>query len=175
MYGNSGRPQVAPVTQDEEVDVKIEAVGEKGDGVARVRGFVVFVPKTKAGDEVRIKITKVLKSVGFGEVVGKTKGPVSRASAPKRREVRYNPPEPTYEPRVSVEDTEDFGSEFLDEDEQPIKSVNADSEKSESEESKDSEKSGESEEKIDEKSSESDEKKPDADASDKLSGEVKKE
>jgi predicted RNA-binding protein with TRAM domain len=74
MYRNEGFKErgggFAPVHVGEEVDVKIEAVGEKGDGIAKVKGFVLFVPNTKQGDEVKIKITKVLRKVGFGEVVG---------------------------------------------------------------------------------------------------------
>ncbi|PIN78502.1 deoxyribonuclease, partial [Candidatus Woesearchaeota archaeon CG10_big_fil_rev_8_21_14_0_10_34_8] len=34
----------APVQVGEELDVTIEAVGEKGDGVAKKNGFVLFVP-----------------------------------------------------------------------------------------------------------------------------------
>ncbi len=64
------RRSFAPVQVGEEIDVKIEAVGEKGDGIAKIKGFVIFVPNVKAGDEVKIKITKVLRKVGFGEVVG---------------------------------------------------------------------------------------------------------
>ena len=60
----------APVQVGEEIDVRIEAVGEKGDGIARKRGFILFVPNTREGDEVRIKVTKVLRKVGFAEVVG---------------------------------------------------------------------------------------------------------
>lgn len=77
MYRNEGfkdRGGFAPVHVGEEVDVKIEAVGEKGDGIAKVKGFVIFVPHTKAGDEVKVKITKVLRKVGFGEVVGQAGG-----------------------------------------------------------------------------------------------------
>ena len=59
-----------PVQVGEEIDVKIEAVGEKGDGIAKQNGFVLFVPGVKEGDEVRIKITKVLRKVGFAEVIG---------------------------------------------------------------------------------------------------------
>jgi len=62
----------APVQEGQELDVKIEAVGEKGDGIARVDGFVLFVPGTKTGDEVKIKVTRVLSKVGFAEVVGKS-------------------------------------------------------------------------------------------------------
>ena len=43
----------APVKVGEELDVKIEAVGEKGDGIAKVKGFVLFVPNTNEGDEVK--------------------------------------------------------------------------------------------------------------------------
>jgi len=68
------RRSFAPVQVGQELDVKIEAVGEKGDGIAKIKGFVIFVPNVKAGDEVRIKINKVLKKVGFGEVVGASSG-----------------------------------------------------------------------------------------------------
>ena len=57
----------APVKVGDEIDVKIEAVGEKGDGIAKQEGFVLFVPNTKEGQEVKIRITKVLRKVGFAE------------------------------------------------------------------------------------------------------------
>ena len=49
-YGDRGggfdgdRGGFVPVNVGDEIDVKIEAVGEKGDGVAKVKGFVLFVP-----------------------------------------------------------------------------------------------------------------------------------
>ena len=64
------RKSFAPIRVGEELDVKIEAVGAKGDGIAKVKGFVIFVPNTKQGDEVKVKVTKVLRKVSFGEVVG---------------------------------------------------------------------------------------------------------
>ena len=73
MYRDDRRP-IAPVRAGEEINVKIEAVGEKGDGIAKVKGFVIFVPNTKQGDEVKVKVTKVLKKVAFGEVVGESSG-----------------------------------------------------------------------------------------------------
>ena len=30
-------------------EVAIDAVGEKGDGIAKVKGFVLFVPRVKKG------------------------------------------------------------------------------------------------------------------------------
>src|SRR5688500_4609065 len=69
------RRSFAPVKVGEELDVKIEAVGEKGDGIAKVKGFVIFVPNAKQGDDVKVRITKVLRKVAFAEVVGAGSAP----------------------------------------------------------------------------------------------------
>lgn len=49
--------------------MKIISVGKRGDGVAKIENFVIFVPNTKKGDEVRVKITKVLGDFAFAEKV----------------------------------------------------------------------------------------------------------
>lgn len=59
----------APVTVGETYDVSIDDIAKQGDGIARVKGFVIFVPKTKVGDKVRIKVTKVLRKFAFAEKV----------------------------------------------------------------------------------------------------------
>ena len=69
--GGGGGDRVAPVKVGAEVDVRIEGVGEKGDGIAKVQGFVLFIPGVRAGDEVRIRVTRVLAKVGFAEVIGR--------------------------------------------------------------------------------------------------------
>lgn len=71
--------QAPPVSAGEELDVMIESVGEKGDGVAKKRGFVIFIPRAQKGEELHIKITKVLKNVSFAENLGPAKGPVVNA------------------------------------------------------------------------------------------------
>ncbi len=63
-----------PVNEGETYDVKIEDIGKEGDGVAKVNNFVVFIPNTKVGDEVTIKVTKVLRTLAFGEVLGESEG-----------------------------------------------------------------------------------------------------
>ncbi|MBS3816587.1 MAG: TRAM domain-containing protein [Candidatus Thermoplasmatota archaeon] len=57
-----------PVEEGETYKVKIEDIGKEGDGVAKVENFVVFVPDTDVGDEVEIEITRVLRTLAFGEV-----------------------------------------------------------------------------------------------------------
>ncbi len=93
----------SPVNQGEELDVTIEAVGDKGDGVCRKKGFVIFVPNTKEGDRVRIRVTKVLKKVGFGEVIGEAK-----SASDDDEPARVVPP-PKKQP--APQDSEDFGEE----------------------------------------------------------------
>ena len=74
---------------DDEGDDDI--LGEKGDGVAKVKGFILFVPGTKKDQKVRIRVTKVFKKVGFAEVIN---------------EIQDNSQEDQ-----QIEDTEDFGEE----------------------------------------------------------------
>lgn len=57
-----------PVKENEEYVVTIEAVSRRGDGVARIQGFIVFVPNTKKRDRVRIRITSVRPRFAIGEV-----------------------------------------------------------------------------------------------------------
>ncbi|HUW67305.1 MAG TPA: TRAM domain-containing protein [Candidatus Nanoarchaeia archaeon] len=59
----------APVDVGETYDVSIEDVAREGDGIARVEGFVIFVPDTKVGDEVTIKVSKVMRKFAFAEKV----------------------------------------------------------------------------------------------------------
>lgn len=58
-----------PVQKGDVRVVEIEAIGQQGDGIAKVeRGYVVIVPETKVGDEVTIEITNVAENFAVGEV-----------------------------------------------------------------------------------------------------------
>jgi predicted RNA-binding protein with TRAM domain len=98
-----------PVREGEEIDVTIEAVGEKGDGIAKQKGFVLFVPNTKAGERVKIKITRVLSKVGFAQVIG----PATTEASSDNRERAPKKVEPEFEPKEEL-DSEDFGDESSD-------------------------------------------------------------
>ena len=106
-HGSEGS---APVNVGDELDVKIEAVGEKGDGIAKKDGFVLFVPNTKQGDTVKIRVTKVLRKVGFAEVVGEGASSSSEAGS---EESAAGEEESTEEEEESYEgeDSENFGEE----------------------------------------------------------------
>jgi predicted RNA-binding protein with TRAM domain len=63
------RENDAPINVGDEYDVKIEDAGRDGDGIARVDGFVVFVPGASVGDEVKIKINATRRKFAFAEIV----------------------------------------------------------------------------------------------------------
>lgn len=69
MYGSDDNKQTAPIAEGEEYEVKIEDLGKEGDGITHVDGFVVFIPDTKVGDEVKIRITSVRRRFAFAEKV----------------------------------------------------------------------------------------------------------
>lgn len=114
MYGNHGfrdQNRFSPVKVGEELDVEIEASGEKGDGICKKKGFVLFVPNTKEGDKVKIRVTKVLRKVGFAEVIGDAdESKIDRSEAPAPKQPNVEP-----EPEPQVEDSEDFGEEATEE------------------------------------------------------------
>ena len=119
-FGGGFRPRrFAPVKVGDELDVKIEAVGEKGDGIAKKEGFVLFVPGVNEGDEVRIRVTKVLHKVGFADVVGEPQGEIPKAEEPKP-EAAEPEPQAEEEPEEKIEDTEDFGEELEEEKKEEI-------------------------------------------------------
>lgn len=68
-YG-SGPGRSPPVKEGETYTVKIESIGREGDGIAKVEGFVVFIPGVGVGEELDVKINKVTRRVAFGEKVG---------------------------------------------------------------------------------------------------------
>jgi predicted RNA-binding protein with TRAM domain len=59
-----------PVKEGEIHTVTISEVSRRGDGIARIKNFVVFVAGTQKGDTVKVKITEVRGNHATGEVVG---------------------------------------------------------------------------------------------------------
>jgi predicted RNA-binding protein with TRAM domain len=124
MYANNDRggrsfggPQrFAPVKVGDELDVKIEAVGEKGDGIAKKDGFVIFVPGVNSGDEVKIKVNKVLRKVGFAEVIGASTG---KPAAKSEEDGEAEEEEKEISEQEMENDSDDFGEDSTDDDEEP--------------------------------------------------------
>lgn len=80
-YGDRNRQRRfrhSPVKVGEQYDVTIEAISNRGDsGVAKIEGFVIFVPGTKVDEKVKIKITKVGNGYATAELAGQTNEEIS--------------------------------------------------------------------------------------------------
>lgn len=58
-----------PVEEGKIYEVTIDAQGAKGDGIAHIEGFVVFIPGAKVGEKVKIKITSVKRTFAVGQAM----------------------------------------------------------------------------------------------------------
>lgn len=66
-FGTSFRPK--PVEVGKEYDVTISDTSRRGEGIAKIDGFVIFVAGAKQGQSARIKITRITDRFATGEVV----------------------------------------------------------------------------------------------------------
>ena len=66
---DSGDEFDKPVSEGDIVDVDVEDLGSKGDGIARVEGFVVFVPGAEVDTTYEVEITSVGNKFAFAEIV----------------------------------------------------------------------------------------------------------
>jgi predicted RNA-binding protein with TRAM domain len=58
-----------PVEMGKEYDVEITELSKKGDGIARVQGFVIFVGGARAGQKAKIRITSIGERFAKAELV----------------------------------------------------------------------------------------------------------
>ena len=52
-----------------EYDVQVTERSDRGDGVARIHGFVIFVKNGKIGDKAKVKVTSVGNRFAIAEIV----------------------------------------------------------------------------------------------------------
>jgi DNA-binding protein len=60
----------APVEVGKEYQVDIVEVSRRGEGVAKVQGFIIFIPGAKPGEHPKVRVTKVARSFASGEIAG---------------------------------------------------------------------------------------------------------
>ncbi len=58
-----------PVEVGKEYDVTISDVSRRGDGIAKIDGFVIFVAGAKQGQQVRVKVTQVSNRYASAQLV----------------------------------------------------------------------------------------------------------
>lgn len=71
-YGGGRRfdDRPKPVETGKEYDVSITEISRKGDGIARVDGFVIFVKGGQVGQNAKVKVTQVGGRFATAEVIG---------------------------------------------------------------------------------------------------------
>lgn len=57
-----------PVSEGDIVELEVEDLGSKGDGIARKEGFVIFVPGGEVDETYDVEITSVGRKFAFGEI-----------------------------------------------------------------------------------------------------------
>jgi predicted RNA-binding protein with TRAM domain len=68
-FGGGGSFGPKPVETGKEYDVQITETSRKGDGIARVQGFVIFVKDGKVGQNTKVKVTNVGARFATAEIV----------------------------------------------------------------------------------------------------------
>ena len=56
---NRGSSTTKPVEVGKIYEVDTTEISGKGDGIARVQGFIIFIENGKVGNKIRVKVTEV--------------------------------------------------------------------------------------------------------------------
>lgn len=61
--------QSAPVRENQELEVVINDIGSRGDGIAKLQSYMIFVPRSKIGEHVKVRIVAVREKFAVGEKI----------------------------------------------------------------------------------------------------------
>jgi len=69
----SGKPllHLSPVKENQEIEVVIDDIGSKGDGIAKIQSFLIFVPRCKIGERLRVRIKSVGEKFAVAERIAR--------------------------------------------------------------------------------------------------------
>jgi predicted RNA-binding protein with TRAM domain len=56
---NRGSPAPKPVKVGEVYEVDITEISRKGDGIARIQGFIIFIENGKVQNNIKVKVTEI--------------------------------------------------------------------------------------------------------------------
>ncbi|NIO38591.1 TRAM domain-containing protein [Candidatus Bathyarchaeota archaeon] len=75
-----------PVEVGKEYEVDIQETSRRGEGIARIKGLVTFVPDARPGEHVKIRITRVARRFAEAEVVKEAETEEKEAEVVKEAE-----------------------------------------------------------------------------------------
>lgn len=60
--------ETVPVRKNQMIELHITGQGYEGEGVGKYEGYTLFVPGALSGERVRVRVTKLNKNYGFGQL-----------------------------------------------------------------------------------------------------------
>jgi predicted RNA-binding protein with TRAM domain len=66
--------QSSPVKENQELEVVIDDIGSRGDGIAKIQSFLIFVPRSKIGERVRVRIVSLTGKFAVAERMTQVEG-----------------------------------------------------------------------------------------------------
>jgi len=58
-----------PVKENQELEVVVDDIGSRGDGIAKIQGLMIFVHNSKMGERVKVKILSVADKFAVAEKI----------------------------------------------------------------------------------------------------------
>jgi len=68
-YTSGGFSKPAPVKEGGEYEADISELSRRGDGIAKIEGFIIFVSGARVGDHVKFRVTRVAQRFATAEIV----------------------------------------------------------------------------------------------------------
>jgi predicted RNA-binding protein with TRAM domain len=109
-----------PVEIGKEYDVQVTEISRKGDGVARIQGFIIFVKGGKVGQKTRIRVTHVGDRFATAETISGGGGDEQQAQHQSTQQTRdVAGPQVGEEQKPELQDYKSSEAEDIKPEEQP--------------------------------------------------------
>ena len=120
-FGGSRFGGPKPVESGKEYDVQVTEISRKGDGVARVQGFIVFVKGGRVGQKTRVRVTHVGDRFATAETIDggeQQQGEQQQQQSTEQSKDIISPPV-SEEEKPELQDYASSGAEEIKPEEQP--------------------------------------------------------
>jgi predicted RNA-binding protein with TRAM domain len=121
-FGGSRFGGPKPVESGKEYDVQVTEISRKGDGVARVQGFIIFVKGGRVGQKTRVRVTHVGDRFATAETIdGGEQQQVEQQQQqqPTEQSKDVTSPPVSEEEKPELQDYASSGAEEIKPEEQP--------------------------------------------------------
>src|SRR5829696_5550542 len=114
-----------PVESGKEYDVQVTEISRKGDGVARIQGFIIFVKGGRVGQKTRVRVTHVgdrfatAETIDDGEEQQVEQQQVEQQQVEQQQVEQQQVEQQQVEQHQSTEQSKDITSPPVSEEEKP--------------------------------------------------------